>query len=61
MVAGDDGRAHSKAVKVGIRQGDRVQIVEGLKEGEQVVAAGAYGLPDSAKIKLEAAAAAPEK
>ena len=58
MVAGDDGRAHQRAVKTGIRQEDRVQIVEGLKEGEHVVADGAYGLPDNSKIKVEAA---PEK
>jgi HlyD family secretion protein len=59
MVAGDDGRAHQRVVKVGIRQDDRVQILEGLKEGEHVVATGTYGLPDNAKIKVEAAA--PEK
>jgi HlyD family secretion protein len=58
MIAGDDGRAHQRVVKAGIRQQDRVQIVEGVKEGEHVVAAGAYGLPDNAKIKIESA---PEK
>jgi HlyD family secretion protein len=37
-------------VKTGIRDGDRVQIVDGLKEGEKVVASGAYGLPDKSRI-----------
>ena len=54
MVAGSDGRAHQQAVKAGIKQGDEVQVVEGLKEGQQVVASGAYGLPDNTKITVEA-------
>src|SRR5713226_7766176 len=49
MVAGSDGKAHQKAVKVGIRQGDDVQILEGVAEGDKVVASGAYGLPDNTK------------
>lgn len=57
MVAGDDGRAHQKDVKVGVKQGDRVQITEGLNEGEKVVTSGAYGLPDKTKINVETAAA----
>ena len=56
MVAGSDGKAHQKAVKLGIRQDDDVQIVEGVNEGDKVVATGAYGLPDNTKIKIEAAA-----
>lgn len=50
MVAGSDGRAHQTAVKTGIRQQDRVQIVAGLTAGERVVASGAYGLPDNSRI-----------
>jgi HlyD family secretion protein len=57
MVAGTDGKAHQKAVKVGIRQGDDVQILDGLTENDKVVATGAYGLPDNTKIKVEAAPA----
>lgn len=55
MLAGADGRAHQKAVKLGIRNGDDVQIVEGVTASDKVVAAGAYGLPDKTKIKIEAA------
>jgi len=51
---GSDNRAHQKTVKTGIRQGDQVQILEGLAEGERVVASGAYGLPDNTKIHVEA-------
>jgi len=53
MLAGSDNRAHQKPVKVGVRQGDDVQIVEGVKEGDRVVASGAYGLPDNTKIQIE--------
>jgi multidrug efflux pump subunit AcrA (membrane-fusion protein) len=51
MLAGADGKAHQQTVKVGVRQGDEVQIVEGLKAGEKIVGSGAYGLPDGAVIK----------
>jgi multidrug efflux pump subunit AcrA (membrane-fusion protein) len=57
MVAGSDGRAHEREVKVGIKQDDKVQVVEGLQPGENVVTTGAYGLPDKTKIKVES----PEK
>jgi HlyD family secretion protein len=50
MVAGSDSRAHQKPVKTGIRDADRVQIVEGLQAGDRIVASGAYGLPDNSKI-----------
>jgi RND family efflux transporter MFP subunit len=53
MVAGSDGRAHQREVKVGIRQGDQVQIVDGVQAGDRVVASGAYGLPDNTKITTE--------
>jgi len=56
MVAGADGRAHQKAVKTGIRQGDEVQIVAGLQAGDRVISSGAYGLPDNTKINVEQAA-----
>jgi HlyD family secretion protein len=58
MVAGADGHAHKKPVKVGIRDDERVQIIEGLQLADKVVASGTYGLPDNTKIT--AAEAAPE-
>jgi len=53
MLAGSDNRVHQKPVKVGVRQGDDVQILEGVQAGDRVVASGAYGLPDNTKIKVE--------
>jgi len=59
MIAGTDGKAHQKAVKLGIRQDDDVQILEGVGETDKVVSTGAYGLPDNTKIKIEAPAETP--
>lgn len=56
MLAGSDGRAHQQAVKAGIRNGDEVQIVEGLKDGDRVVSSGVYGLPEKTRIKIVEAA-----
>jgi HlyD family secretion protein len=54
MLAGSDNRAHQKTVKTGVRQGDEVQILDGVTEGDRVIASGAYGLPDNTKIRAEA-------
>src|SRR5438270_2874030 len=53
MVVGADKHAHQQAVNPGIKQGDAVQIVSGLKKGDQVVTTGAYGLPDNAKVQVQ--------
>jgi multidrug efflux pump subunit AcrA (membrane-fusion protein) len=58
MVIAEDQHAHQRAIKVGIRQDDKLQITEGLKEGQRVVTEGAYGLPDNAKVSVEAPAEA---
>ena len=55
MLVDKDDKAHQTPVKVGIRQGDQIQIVDGLKPGDRVVASGSYGLPDNTKIKVETA------
>jgi multidrug efflux pump subunit AcrA (membrane-fusion protein) len=57
MLAGNDGVAHQQAVKLGIRNGDDVQILEGVTANDKVVANGAYGLPDKTKIKVAEAPA----
>lgn len=58
MVVGTDNRAHQKTVKTGIKQEDDIQIIEGLKGDEKVVASGAYGLPDNTKVTAEEAKSA---
>ena len=55
MLAAADGRAHQTAVKLGVRNGDDVQITEGVNENDKVISSGAYGLPDKTKIQIQAA------
>lgn len=55
MLAGADGKAHQTTIKVGIKQDQDVQVTEGVKPGDKVITAGAYGLPDNTKIKIEPA------
>ena len=52
MVVGDDMIAHETKVKVGVKQGDNTQIVEGLEEGQTVVIEGNYSLPDGTKVEI---------
>ena len=54
MVIGNDGRAHQQTVETGIREDDQVQITKGLTPGQQVVATGAFGLPDNTKVQVVA-------
>jgi membrane fusion protein (multidrug efflux system) len=50
FVVGADGLAEARAVEVGVRSDSLVEVVRGLKEGERIVGAGAYGVEDSAKV-----------
>jgi RND family efflux transporter MFP subunit len=52
MVIGSDQRAHQTAVKTGIRDGDQVQILSGLRAGQRVATAGGYGLPDGTRVRV---------
>ena len=53
MVVDSQSTAHSRDVKLGIETPQEAQVVEGLKPGEQVITAGAYGLPDKTRVKVE--------
>ncbi|MHB1023842.1 MAG: efflux RND transporter periplasmic adaptor subunit [Acidobacteriaceae bacterium] len=60
MVIGQDSIAHQREVQTGISSGSGddsvVQILGGLKSGEQVVTVGAYALDDGTKVKVVSAA-----
>jgi RND family efflux transporter MFP subunit len=45
--------ARERRVSVGVRQGERVQILSGLQEGDQVVTSGGLGLDDKAKVIVQ--------
>jgi multidrug efflux pump subunit AcrA (membrane-fusion protein) len=53
MVISSDNTAQERMVSLGIRQGDRVQILGGVQEGEQVVVSGGLGLEDKAKVVVD--------
>ena len=53
MVVGTDSVAHEKKVKIGVRDGEKVQLLEGVNEGDQVITSGGLGLEDKAKVKVQ--------
>jgi Cu(I)/Ag(I) efflux system membrane fusion protein len=52
FVAGADGRAHRVNVTLGVRDGPRVQVLDGIKAGDQVITSGGYALSDGLKIRI---------
>lgn len=48
----EDGKVRRVAVELGFAEGDQVEIVSGLKEGDQVVTIGHEGLKDGATVRL---------
>lgn len=58
-VVDDKSVAHAREVVIAIREGENVEIADGLKDGEKVVTDGSYGLPDGTKVKDLASAPAP--
>ena len=52
-VVGADSVAHQRKVKVGVRNAESAQILNGAKAGEKVVVQGGIGLSDGAKVKIE--------
>jgi len=50
MVVDAQNVAHEKKVTVGIRTAEKIEIIEGLEEGETVVIEGNFALPDETKV-----------
>jgi hypothetical protein len=44
--------AHRKSVKLGVREGNQVQILNGVMPGEEVVVVGGLGVDDKTKVKV---------
>lgn len=53
IVVGSDSVAHTRKIETGARETDKVQVVSGLKPGEQVVTVGGIGVDDGAKVRVE--------
>ncbi len=49
----DNGTVAYTEVELGMRLGDRYEILSGLNDGDQVVIAGQSKLSDGAKVKLK--------
>ena len=52
MIVDAQNVAHERKVTVGIRTNDKIEIVEGLQEGETVVIEGNFALPDGTKVEV---------
>lgn len=52
LVVGADKRVHERTVKIGQRNGDRVQIKDGLRAGEQVVESGGAFLTEGDVVQV---------
>jgi multidrug efflux pump subunit AcrA (membrane-fusion protein) len=52
MVVGADGQAHKRAVKIGIRTANAVQILSGLSTSDNVISEGGYGLDEGTKVQV---------
>jgi len=51
LVIDSDSIAHRHVVTLGIREGDKVQILNGARPGDEVVVVGGLGVDDKAKVR----------
>ena len=51
VIVTPDRTVRRQPVELGIENGGRVQVLSGLAAGQEVVASGAYGLPDGTKVE----------
>ncbi len=52
LVIDSDQTAHRRAVQLGVRQGDKVQVLTGVAPREDVVTVGGLGVDDKQKVKV---------
>lgn len=52
MIVDKQNVAHEKKVTVGVRSGEKIEITEGLSEGDTVVIEGNFALPDGTKVEI---------
>src|SRR5215831_21418551 len=52
MIVDAKNVARERKVTVGIRSGDKMEITEGLEEGDTVVVEGNFALPDGTKVEI---------
>jgi HlyD family secretion protein len=54
MIVTGGNVARERKISVGVRQGDRVQILSGIQPGDQVITSGGLGVDDKAKVIVQA-------
>jgi len=52
LVVGSDSIAHKRPVQLGVREGDKQQVLTGVRPGESVVVVGGLGVDDKAKVRI---------
>jgi multidrug efflux pump subunit AcrA (membrane-fusion protein) len=52
LVIDSNSVAHRRAVRLGVREGDKVQVLNGARPGEEVVIQGGVGVDDKAKVRV---------
>jgi hypothetical protein len=52
LVIDSESIAHLRPVDVGVREGDKAQLLNGVQPGESVVVVGGLGVEDKAKVKV---------
>lgn len=52
FVAGADGKAHRRAIELGLTTPGEVEILRGVKAGDKVIVEGQHGLPDGAVVTI---------
>ncbi len=52
FVVQGDSLATRRDLKLGIEQGDRIEVVEGLEPGDEIVITGQSSLNDSSKVRV---------
>jgi len=52
FIVKDDSLAKQSELKLGIEQGDRVEVLSGLQPGDQIVITGQRSLSDSTKVRV---------
>lgn len=55
LVVDKQNIAHERKVTVGVREGNRVQILSGVSEGEKVITSGGLGVDDKARVTIKSA------
>jgi multidrug efflux pump subunit AcrA (membrane-fusion protein) len=53
LLAGSDKKAHRQIVKLGVKNKDLTQIVDGVSEADPVIVSGGYAIADATAIQVE--------